>query len=178
MSARIVFKQDKEKNLAVFRYYNLPRFLMALLVSLPIIACFIYFLIVIFIAGVDDIGDLLSVLAILLIYFLLMIGSNMFQVPVLNPQWIFTSIRKLTIKNMGTVSFRYGFFPISFSRQLLIEDIEKLQMVKQYHGRGLGFFLYYLSDNETRNGFLAEEGKKLAEHLNTLFKDGTSPESE
>ena len=188
MSSRILFEQTE--NLAWFRYEHLAKYLTSVLISLPVTIC-CFFVIIIFITELRTFVDLVIDAAIVVCYFLLMIGSNVCQAPLINPQWLFTSIRRLKIENKQEALLQYGYFPVCFRRRFQVKDIETIQLVKQRYGRGFDFFRYFISqanlhslililkdkkriylvDNETRNGVLAEGGAKLAWHLQIPFQN-------
>ena len=189
MMTRIIFKQTE--NQAVFRYENMAQFLSAWLLSLPLTIGYLYMVVILLVNGIKSYGDLLIMTVIVTIYFLLMIVTNAAQVPLLNPQWIFTARKKLDLIDEQEAVLQYGAYPICVRRRFPIQDIERLQLVKQKWGRGFGFFLYFISlanlfsltltlknrkkvylvDNETKNGTLFEEGIKLAEYLGVPFED-------
>ena len=191
MATKIQFEKNEQG--MVFRCVDSARYLMAWLFGLPITIVYFYMVTVIGLAGVAGMYDAIMLMGIIFLYPLLIVVTNMVQVPLINPQWLYTSVKRLWVDNNDNMIFKYGLFPFCFRRKFLRKNIDCLRIVKHKWGRGFGFFqyvfspaklfslvivldngkMYYLAENETQNGVLTDEGAKLAEYLNINFQDQT-----
>jgi hypothetical protein len=170
-------------NTAVFECRRTAQYVVAWLVGIPLtIACGVI--------AFDFLreGSFLYAVVTALALPLLILITNMMRAPFINPQWIFTAIRKLVVTPESAVA-SLGYWPLRFRRSIPRADISKLVLEKQRWGRGVGFFehfhspgniyaLYlvygderraYLVDNEPRNGLLQDEGRHLSQFLAVPF---------
>lgn len=127
-----------------------------------------------------------------------MVIANAVHLPILNPHWIFTEVRTLILKQNTNAMLRMGFFPICIQITIARKDIKQVTLYRHKYGKGLGFLYcwlthghlhslciltndrkrYYLAVNEVKDGWLRDEGSKLAGYLNIPFNDKSRSETE
>lgn len=175
----------RDNGMGIFKYRQLADYLAAWFLSIPITIA--YF-------GLTSWAvPKLFVLSTPLFLFL-MIVTNAVRCPIINPQWVLTSIRTLEIIPQQKVIFRVGVFPLCLQRSCSPLAIDRIVLMKQPHGKGMGYFYYwltaginlyalyiltktntryYLATNEVKNGWLLDEGTKLATFLQVPFEENS-----
>jgi len=185
----IKFEKSDEAG-GMFIYRRMAEYIVAWLIGLPVTLAYLFFLVQLVVSDWPFLSFLFHG-ALIAAFPILIVVTNLARFPLINPQWIFTSVRSLRVRPDGTAALRLGMFPVCLKRSFSRNDIEQIVLVRQKHGRGLAFFYYftfagvslyslylqtaenkkyYLAVNETQNGRLEEEGRKLAGFLDIPFE--------
>jgi hypothetical protein len=186
-SHMIKFSVDDGRT-GTFRYRRWPEYLASWILAVPLTSLFLILLIE---PLLSDSGTLPALLLMIIGYKIALVITNAIHLPVLNVHWIFTEFRTLLLKPGAGAVLRLGPFPFCIQRTISREGIQRIVLERHKCGKGLGFLYYwmspghlhslyllmdgntkhYLARNESKDGWLASEGKKLATFLGVEFTE-------
>jgi hypothetical protein len=175
-----------------FKYRKWAEYLASWIFGVPITLAYLTMLIMLLISDLNSASQLNPYFYLMLAFALpmAMVITSAVHLPILNPHWIFTEVRTLIIKPNTNAVLRMGFFPICIQKTIARKSIKRVTLYRHNYGKGLGFLYfwltqghlhslcivtndnkrYYVAINEVKDGWLAEEGRKLSEFLNIPFE--------
>ena len=188
----IEFRMDDD-GVASFTSRRWPEYLAAWIFGVPLTLGYLGVLIYFAVSDAKSPFDnpALFYLLLILAFPIATVITNAIHLPILNPHWIFTEVRTLTLRPNADPILRFGFFPVSIRKTIPKGKIERLELRRYRHGRGLGFFYfwltpahlhslwietgdhrrYYLAVNEVKDAWLADAGKEVSEFLRVPFEE-------
>ena len=188
----IEFSIDND-NHGFFKYRRWAEYVTSWIFAVPITIAYLLMLIMFLMSDLSSGAQLNPYFYLILTLAFPITGfiTNAVHLPILNPHWIFTEVRTLILSQNTNAVLRMGFFPICIQRTIAKKDIKQVRLYRHNYGKGSGllyFWLtqgylhslciltnggkrYYLAVNEIKDGWLRDEGSKLAGYLNTPFND-------
>jgi hypothetical protein len=182
-----------ESNTGLFKYRRWAEYLASWIFAVPITLAYLTMFITFLLSDLKSASPVNWVFYFLLalIFPIAMVITNAVHLPLLNPHWVFTEVRTLTIKPKSDAMLRQGFFPICIQNTIAKKEIKQVKLYRHNYGKGLGFLYfwltqghlhslciltydnkrYYVAKNEVKDGWLAEEGRKLSEFLEIPFDE-------
>jgi hypothetical protein len=182
-----------DDNIGFFKYRRWAEYLASWVFAVPITLAYLTMFIIVLMSDLRSASTLNPYFYLVLAFAfpMAMVITNAVHLPVINPHWIFTEVRTLIIKPNTDAVLRWGFFPACIQKNIERKNIKQVVLYRHNYGRGLGFLYfwltqghlhslcilthdnkrYYVAKNEVKDGWLAEEGRKISEFLEIPFDE-------